>query len=154
MPEIILPRLTSGYASVEAINTALEQLENAINEALSREGDIPNQMNANLDMNSKRILNIPPAVNPNEPVTLGQLRNMSTVVLYEPNPHTHPWAQITDKPATYPPSTHQHEISQVVGLSTQLTNLSNRLTDIEERPVVYVQSSEPTAENVNDLWIF
>lgn len=34
--------------------------------------------------------------------------------------HTHSWEQVTGKPATFPPSTHTHPVSQVTGLQAAL----------------------------------
>ena len=48
----------SGYTSTDTINTNFTRLTNAFNNTLSRDGSTPNQMAADLDMNSKDILNI------------------------------------------------------------------------------------------------
>lgn len=155
MPNITLPRLTTSYASVDAINEALAQIEVAVNDCLSRTGASPNQMQADIDANSKRILNLP---NPNldqEPVTLGALRAMSTVVLYEPNPHTHDWTtDITGKPSTFPPSSHTHAISEVVGLASTLSSLQNSVDTLSSEVTVFVQATQPTANAVGDLWFY
>ena len=77
---------TSALTTMNANNTATET---ALENTLSRDGTSPNQMGADLDMNSKRILNIgtpldmnnsriidlPDAVALTEPVTLNQLNN-------------------------------------------------------------------------------
>lgn len=57
------------------INVQLGLIEDAINDTLSRVGDLPNSMVSDLDMNSKRILNLPDAVTPQEPATYSQLLN-------------------------------------------------------------------------------
>lgn len=44
--------------------------ETAIENTLSRDGSSPNQMEANLDMNSNRILNLPAPINDNEPARI------------------------------------------------------------------------------------
>jgi len=41
------------------INQELQKIEEAIQDTLSRKGDTPNSMEAPLDMNSNRILNLP-----------------------------------------------------------------------------------------------
>lgn len=53
-----------------AINGNFDTLETAFDNTLSRDGTSPNTMGADLDMNSKRILNLPQALLNNEPVTL------------------------------------------------------------------------------------
>jgi len=47
-----------GYATPADINIELTKLETAINDTLSRVGDSPNTMNAELDMNSNKIINL------------------------------------------------------------------------------------------------
>lgn len=151
---ISLPRLTSGFASVEAINEALAQIEAALNTQLSTEDATANQMDVPLDMNSERIINLPVAASDHEPVTLGQLRALGEVVLYEPNPHTHVWEDITNKPTSFFPSSHTHLVTQVNGLSEVLSSYSNRIQTVENFPRIFTQSSEPTPEKVGDVWMF
>lgn len=154
MPNITLPSLTTSYGSVDLINTAFEQIETAINGSLSRSGEAPNQMQAALDMNSQRILNLPNPTSTHEPVTLGYLQGVSEVVVYEPNPHSHVWDDITGKPSTFPPSTHAHNISDVTNLSTTLTGLQADIDALEARPRVFVQATQPTATATGDLWFY
>jgi hypothetical protein len=54
------------------INAELEKIQIAFIDTLSRKGDTPNAMKGALDMNSNRVINLPNAVNSQEPVTLGQ----------------------------------------------------------------------------------
>lgn len=78
MPKVTLPRLTSGYLDADVLNAALAAIEAAFDNTLSRDGDVPNQMTGDLDLNGKRLLNIPTATTDNEPVTLAQLRSSGT----------------------------------------------------------------------------
>ena len=55
------------------INDNFDALQEQIDELVSRDGEAPNTMQANLDMNSKRLLNLPYAATGGEPVTLAQL---------------------------------------------------------------------------------
>ena len=153
MTTVTLPEITSGYNSVAAINAAIEQIEDELNNVLSRLEATGNQMSVNLDMNSNRILNCPRAATPHEPVTLQQLRELSTVVLFEPNPHTHPWSEITFKPTTFPPATHTHVVGDITGLSTTLTTIETNITNLQAAPRVFVQSTAPTTPRTGDLWI-
>lgn len=154
---VTLPRITSGFASVEAINEALAQIEEALNKALSTEEATANEMEVALDMNSQRILNLPIAVGDNEPVTLGQLRQLAVSTIYEPGPHTQDWSTITGKPTQFDPTLHGHLVSQINGLDSILEGYSNRLVVLESAPFVNVTPTDPNlsaAQDVNNLWIY
>lgn len=62
---------------VTTINGNNAAIEAALENTLSRDGTSPNQMNAPLDMNSERILNLPTPVSANEPVRLTDLAAVS-----------------------------------------------------------------------------
>jgi hypothetical protein len=57
MPKVPLSTITSGYGTVDALNLNFDAIEAAFDNTLSRDGDTPNQMQANLDMNGFSILN-------------------------------------------------------------------------------------------------
>ena len=57
MPKVPLSSITSGYGTVDALNANFDAIEAAFDNTLSRDGDTPNQMTANLDMNGFSILN-------------------------------------------------------------------------------------------------
>jgi len=57
MPKVPLSTITSGYGTVDALNANFNAIEAAFDNTLSRDGDTPNQMSANLDMNGFLILN-------------------------------------------------------------------------------------------------
>ena len=63
-----LSSLTNETSAIGTINENNERIEQAIEKTLSRDGTSPNQMEAALDMNSNRILNLPQAASANEPV--------------------------------------------------------------------------------------
>lgn len=71
MAKLALATITSGYASVDRLNSNFDAIEVALENTLSRDGTSPNAMEANLDMDSNRILNLPDPENDSEPVTLG-----------------------------------------------------------------------------------
>ena len=52
----------------------------AVENTLSRDGTLPNHMNADLDMNSNRIINLPDGLTDQEPATYGQLVDFATSV--------------------------------------------------------------------------
>lgn len=71
MAKLTLTNVTVGAgesSKVAAINSNSDAIETSIENTLSRNGASPNEMNANLDMNSHRILNLPAAVGNTEPV--------------------------------------------------------------------------------------
>lgn len=59
-----------------AANNAL--VESAIENTLSRDGSSPNTMEANLDMNSNRVMNLPVPVNDAEPVRKAEFDDLET----------------------------------------------------------------------------
>lgn len=56
-----------------------DKIEAALANTLSRDGSAPNAMAANLDMNSYRVINLPDAVQNQEPVTLAQAASIAGV---------------------------------------------------------------------------
>lgn len=60
---------TSAVATLDANNVLVEA---SVENTLSRDGTSPNEMGADLDMNSNRILNLPDALSAQEPLTLSQ----------------------------------------------------------------------------------
>lgn len=74
MPKLTLNDLTNlqnETAAVAAINANNALVEGAFENTLSRDGSIPNEMFADLDMNSQRILNLPEAISSDEPIRKG-----------------------------------------------------------------------------------
>jgi hypothetical protein len=63
-----LTNLTSESSAVTTINNNLQDIADALENTLSRDGTSPNAMNALLDMNTYRILNLPVATTNTEPV--------------------------------------------------------------------------------------
>jgi len=57
--------------SLQGINSELEKVANSIDDMVSRVGDTPNQLEADIDANSQRILNLPEPLTDSEPVTKG-----------------------------------------------------------------------------------
>jgi len=71
-----LANLQNDTTATTAINANSALIETAMENTLSRDGTSPNQMGANLDMNSNRIINLPDAVDDSEPLTLGQIQDV------------------------------------------------------------------------------
>jgi len=62
-----------------ALTSNNDKIEAAFENTLSRDGSAPNSMQANIDVNGYRILNLPTAVSDSEPVTLGQAGSIAGV---------------------------------------------------------------------------
>lgn len=73
MAKITLADVANGSNAMSTINANSDAIEVASDDFLSRSGVGPNEMNADLNMNSKKILNLAPATTATEPVTLSQL---------------------------------------------------------------------------------
>lgn len=69
--------LRNEATGLEAINDNSDLVEAAIENTLSRDGTAPNEMEANLDMNSFRILNLPAPLTDNEPARLIDITGLS-----------------------------------------------------------------------------
>lgn len=65
--------LTQTTTAAAVINNNSATIQTAFDNTLSRDGTSPNQMNSTLDMNSNRILNLPAAVYPSDPVRLADI---------------------------------------------------------------------------------
>lgn len=81
MPKIILDDLTSiqnDPTAVDTINDNSAILEDAFDRVLFRDGTAPNNMNADLDMNSHKILNLPAPRSPLEPARLKDIGDAQT----------------------------------------------------------------------------
>lgn len=75
MTKIILNdvgNLNDSTTAKNVINANFAVIETASDNTFSRDGTSPNQIEASIDMNSNRILNLPDALNGSEPITLNQ----------------------------------------------------------------------------------
>lgn len=75
-----LANLENDVTVVTTINANSALIEAALENTLSRDGTAPNEMSANLDMNSKRIINLPSPVNASEPLRLADLNATFDIV--------------------------------------------------------------------------
>lgn len=81
MAKLTLENTLSGYRSNTVVNANNDKIEDALNNrVLYRDNPTgePNQMESNLDMNSKRILNLPVPVSASEPVLNSQLAELAS----------------------------------------------------------------------------
>lgn len=72
MAKLTLDPILSDYASRQKFNSNFDDIEDALENTLSRDGSSPNHMTADLDMNSQKVLNLPDAASNGEPVTYRQ----------------------------------------------------------------------------------
>ena len=70
MAKLTLTNITSQYASVDALNANFEAIEEALENTLSRDGTVPNTMEAALNMDGQAILNLPTPTTAGEPIPL------------------------------------------------------------------------------------
>lgn len=78
-----LVNLENQTTAVNAINTNNSVIELAFDNTLSLDGTAPNQMQANFDMNSHRILNLPEPVSQSEPIRLQDITSLTTTGVVE-----------------------------------------------------------------------
>lgn len=75
MSRFTLPTIAGGYLSMEALNSALRTIEEALDTLLSRVGTAPNQMEADLDMNGHSLLNVGASSDAESLVTQGTMES-------------------------------------------------------------------------------
>jgi hypothetical protein len=76
MPKVTLSDLSNlqnEQSAIGTINANSDVLENAIENTLSRNGQTPNQMEADLDMNSNNIINLPHTLEDGNAISYGQV---------------------------------------------------------------------------------
>lgn len=73
MAKLTLTDISAGYDTVSLSSANNTATELALENTLSRDGTSPNQMEANIDMNSNRINNLADGVNLQDAVTVNQL---------------------------------------------------------------------------------
>lgn len=71
MPKVALNPIGSRYGSIDALNDNFDIIEQAFENTLSRDGAGPNSLEANIDANSYRIINLPTPVANDEAATKG-----------------------------------------------------------------------------------
>lgn len=79
MAKITLNNITSGYLSTAIVNANSAAIATAFENTLSRDGTSPNSMNANIDMNSYKVINLAAPTNNADAVRLVDLQGASVV---------------------------------------------------------------------------
>lgn len=73
MAKLTLNSITTQYLAAARLNANSASIVAAIDNTVSRDGTAPNEMMANLDMNSNRVINLPDPASDSEPATVGYL---------------------------------------------------------------------------------
>ena len=77
MSKVNLPPIPGGYLSLGAMNSRFAAIEAAFDNTLSRDGSLPNSMEADLDLNGNLILNV--GFDPNNPSSLVSVAQLDSV---------------------------------------------------------------------------
>ncbi len=73
---------TGTKTTIGTLNTELEKIATSQEDFVSRVGEAPNQMEADLDMNDNRVLNLPQPTNPTDVVRLQDLEEAAVAVTF------------------------------------------------------------------------
>jgi hypothetical protein len=155
-----LANLTNESSVVAAINANNAAIEAAVEKTLSRDGTSPNSMDANLDMNSNRIQNLPAAVGDTEPVRKAEFDEIIDDVTAIYNDTANLYGLFDDRflgAKSSAPSFDNDGNALVLGAIYYNTSL-NRVfvyqttgwTSIEP---IYVGTNPPPNPSLNDLWV-
>lgn len=77
MAKLTLDDISNIFLAVDTINANNAKIEAAVENTLSRDGTLPNQMDDDLDMNNRRIYNLPDPVDDHEPALWGVVKSLS-----------------------------------------------------------------------------
>src|SRR5437660_1707551 len=72
-----LANLQNENTAVTTINSNFSTIQTAMDNTLSRDGTLPNQMSSNSDMNSNRVINLPYPVTNEEPLKFGYFKQFT-----------------------------------------------------------------------------
>lgn len=79
MAKLTLTDLSNIFTAATSINNNNAAIEAAMENTLSRDGTSPNTMNTDLDMNNKRVYNLPEPITDGEPVRKGDIITLGEV---------------------------------------------------------------------------
>ena len=77
MAKLTLSNITSGYATNTQLNANNNLIVTALENTLSRDGTTPNTMSVNLDMNNKKIINLPAPSSASDAARLADVQSNS-----------------------------------------------------------------------------
>jgi len=130
--------LTTGFHSTSQINQNFSDAADAIEKQLSRDGTTPNEMEADLDLNGNRILNLPEAISDLEPLRKMDVDTaaLSTVIGMQ-----------TDIDLV---NANAANITTVAGVSTNVTTVATDITNVNTS-AVNIAGINTTAANVANI---
>lgn len=79
MAKLTLTDVTNITTSASTLNANFAAIEAAFEDILSRSGEAPNQLEANVDANSYRVYNLAPGIAENDAATVGQLAGSTPI---------------------------------------------------------------------------
>lgn len=91
-----LTPIGSSYTGTAKLNSHLAKIEAAFQNTLSLDGSSPNSMQADLDMNSKRVINVLEPTGSNDVATKNYVDTLIGAVTGLVTPVAHTWAKLTD----------------------------------------------------------
>jgi len=109
--------LIDSTTAANTINGNFTAVQTAIENTVSRDGTTPNTMSAELDMNSKQILNLPAPVSPNSPLRLQDLSDFVDGGTVTNIPGGGTTEQVLSKASNTNYDTHWHTPLSSVGLA-------------------------------------
>lgn len=91
-----LTSINASYTGITKLNSHLDKIEAAFQNTLSRDGSTPNSMQANLDMNSNRIINVLEPTASGDVATKSYVDNLVNAITGLATPIAHTWAKLVD----------------------------------------------------------
>jgi len=114
MAKVTLSDITSGYSSSTTVNANNALVAAAVENTLSLDGTSPNQMGADLDMNSNAVTNLSNGANNQDAVTVAQLAAATVVA----NTTTAALTTIADSGTNYTATTVEGALAEVASVAT------------------------------------
>lgn len=155
-----LANLTNESSTVAAINANNAATEVALEKTLSRDGTSPNSMEANLDMNSYRIQNLPAAASDTEPVRKAEFDDLIDDVQDIYNNTAALYDQFDDRflgAKSSAPSLDNDGNALLIGALYYNTTLDRtfiyQVSGWTSLAPIHVGTTPPPNPSLNDLWV-
>jgi hypothetical protein len=125
MPRVTLTSIGSRYGSIDALNANFDAIEAALDNVLFLDGTVPNNMDANLDMDSNRIINLPAPVDNSDAVTKGYVDGVTALL----NGYVDEIALVANNISSV--ITTADNIGVVIAVADDINDVANSITDIQ-----------------------
>ena len=116
-----LSPINASYTGITKLNSHLDKITTALENTLSRDGSTPNQMEADFDLNSNRIINVLEPVNGGDVATKTYVDTLVSAVTGLATPIAHTWAKLVDGVLTL------DTYAQLTALSAPAANVTYRV---------------------------